>query len=326
MIESKIKFSNQAIDPAQMKSLLQSSALDMNTPGFDFVSGAGYMQAQSAIATFAAPTPVITDLILPGSAITPGEIAFTLTVQGNYFNDQTKVLFRGTELPTTVLSSTQITAEIPVFTGNPSIQAYTQPISVNGNDGGLSAPLYFFSPVKKEIIITADDKSKRFGEILPIFTATVLVDSVPLETSGLTLQDIGLESIVYTSPATDFSNVGIYFIRPVRTFDENNPADVALRELYTYTFTDGLLAVNKLPLKITPKGKTVTYGNNVRGITFKYEYPDENIALANKTLFNNNLKAEHTSNLVDTAIAFVNGKAIVAGRSLTAADLQNMSF
>ena len=109
-----MKFSNHVITPAEMRTLLQATALDINTPGFDFSSGAGLIQAQAAVATFAAPTPVITSLIVPANTV-PGQTPFTVTVNGNYFTDSTKVLFRGTALPTTVLSTTQITASIPVF-------------------------------------------------------------------------------------------------------------------------------------------------------------------------------------------------------------------
>jgi len=325
LIESKMKFSSHVITPGEMRTLLQATALDINTAGFDFSSGAGLIQAQAALATFAAPTPVITDLIIPANTV-PGKTAFTLTVNGNYFTDSTKVLFRGSELNTTILSSTQITASIPAFTGNPAIQASTKPKSINRNDGGITPPLFFFSIVKKKITITADDKSKKYGEKTPAFTTTILVDSVPLANSGLTLSGLGLDKIVFSSPATDLSSVGKYFIKASRAFNSNDSADIGLLELYDYTFTDGLLTINKMPLTITPQDKIVTYGNKITGISFKYNYDSSNIDVANRAVFLNNLKAEHSANLVDTAIAFVNGKALVAGRSLTAEDLANMSF
>ncbi|MDQ6903159.1 MAG: S8 family serine peptidase, partial [Bacteroidota bacterium] len=116
LIESQSKFSSHVIMPTEMKTLLQSTALDIGTPGFDLSSGAGLIQAQAALETFAAPTPVITSLDVPANT-TPGTTPFTLTVSGNYFSDSTQVLFRGIPLATTVLSATQITASIPVFTG-----------------------------------------------------------------------------------------------------------------------------------------------------------------------------------------------------------------
>ena len=95
-----------------MRKSVESTALDMNTPGFDFLSGAGLIQAQAALATFAAPDPVITDLVVPANT-TPGTTTFTLTVKGNYFTNQTKVLFRGSAITTTYVSNTQLTATYP---------------------------------------------------------------------------------------------------------------------------------------------------------------------------------------------------------------------
>ena len=312
LLQSKLKFSNQVLTPAQMRSLLQSTALDLSTPGFDFSSGAGLIQAQPALATFAAPTPVIDSLVIPANS-TPGTASFTLTVDGNYFTDQTKVLFRGIEQPTTFVNATQITASIPTFTlpANPGIQASTKPISINKNDGGITAVHGLFDKPKTKITIIVDDKIKKFGEKMPAFTATVLVDNKPLANSGLTLTDLGLDKTVFSTPATDLSNVGKYFIKD--TFDLNNPVDPGLLELYDYTFINGLLTISKMPLKITPEDKTVTYGDKITGINFQYAYDDINIDVANRTIFLDNLKTEHSANLVDTAIAFVNGKAIVAG-------------
>ncbi|MBK9026184.1 MAG: S8 family serine peptidase [Saprospiraceae bacterium] len=63
LINGKNKFYNEVLTPAQVRSILTSTALDMSTPGFDFISGAGFSRADEAMATFAAPTPVITSLI-----------------------------------------------------------------------------------------------------------------------------------------------------------------------------------------------------------------------------------------------------------------------
>ncbi|MFM7217922.1 MAG: S8 family serine peptidase, partial [Bacteroidota bacterium] len=49
----KQKFYGTDLSPAQVKSILTSTALDMVTPGFDFSSGAGLLRAFDALATFA---------------------------------------------------------------------------------------------------------------------------------------------------------------------------------------------------------------------------------------------------------------------------------
>lgn len=325
LIESKMKFSNVSVNPAQMRTLLRSTAVNMSAQGFDYNGGYGFMNAQGALATFASPTPEATELVVPAGT-TPGLTAFTLKVNGNYFNDQTKIIFRGAALPTTFITSTQLSATVPIFTGNPSIEAETQAISINGNDGGKSAPLYFFTLVKKQVTIKADDKTKKFGEKIPSFTSSVLIDGMPISNTTLSLADLGLARISYSSPASDFSNTGQYFIKASRVFDPNNATDAGLLELYDYVFTDGVLTISKLPLTITPKDKVETFGNKITGIDFEYDYDEGNILQSNRNVFLSNLQAEHFANITPDAIAFVNGKAIVAGRTLTAADLQDMSF
>lgn len=175
LIDAKKKFYNEVLSPDEVKTLLKSTALDMDVPGFDYHTGSGFIQAMAAMATFAAPTPVITNLSWDPQ-ITPGTQVFDVVVEGSYFTTQSQILFRGEALPTTMISSSQLTASVPEFTGNPSIQVYTEPITPSGTDGGYSNTVYFFSPVKKQVKVTADDQSKRFGEKMPVLTANILVD------------------------------------------------------------------------------------------------------------------------------------------------------
>ena len=45
--------------PSQIKQILQSTAKDMHQTGFDFKSGAGFLRADQALLTIAAPRPEI---------------------------------------------------------------------------------------------------------------------------------------------------------------------------------------------------------------------------------------------------------------------------
>ena len=244
-----------------MRTLLQSTALQSGGgSGFNFSTGYGLIQVDSAMKTIAAPKPVIVKLVLPDQNVVPGTQPITVTVQGNYLNSNSVVTFRGQPLPTTVLNSTQAQATIPAFTGNPPIQVVTSPISANGNDGGKSDTLYFFTPIKKTIIVQANQQAKKYGEKIPVFTSTILVDSIPLANTGLTAAQLRLDSLDYTTPATSTSNVGIFFIRPTphTLLDPTNPTDAGLLELYNYVMNDGLLVINKMPLVITPRDTTLT--------------------------------------------------------------------
>ena len=60
-----------------------------------------------------------------------------------------------------------------------------------------------------------------------LFLLSILIDSIPLDSTTYTLHDLRLDSIFYTTPATAFSNTGIYFIRPaIAPLDPNDSVDV----------------------------------------------------------------------------------------------------
>ncbi len=326
VMEARQKFYNEQASPQEIRTLLQSTAVDMNTPGFDYTSGYGFVQADSTIRSFASPTPYISNLVLPDSTVVPGRQPFVVTVKGNYLSDSSKILFRGEPLQTTVMSNSLASATVPAFTGNPAIQVYTPPITPNKNDGGYSDSLFFFSPIKKNIIITADNKAKRYGEKIPVFTANILVDSIPLDSTNYTLHDLGLDSLFYTTPATSLSNTGIYFIRPaIPPFDPNDSADVGFSEEYNYTFNDGLLTINKLPLTITPTDTTLTYGQKIGSFNYKFAYPDSLFNDSDKAVFSDSLTRGYDSS-ISSQIAMADARVLVNGRPLVNSDLENLGF
>jgi hypothetical protein len=169
--------------------------------------------------TFAAPTPQAGALIFD-TTIVPGSVVLTAAVEGSYFTTSSVIIFNGDTLPTTFISSSQISAVFPSFFGNFPLYVYTPPLVPFLNDGGNSDTLYFFSTIKKNVQVIADNSSKRYGEKLPVFTATILVDSVPLAQSGLTYADLGLSPITFNTPASGSSNAGIYFIQPIATVSD----------------------------------------------------------------------------------------------------------
>ena len=68
LIEAKQKFTNQAITPAQIKSLMQSTAVEMYNGTNKEASGAGLLQADAMLKTFAKPNPKLTALESVGNA------------------------------------------------------------------------------------------------------------------------------------------------------------------------------------------------------------------------------------------------------------------
>ena len=196
LLEARSKFYNGAkFTPAEMRQVLKASALNMHEPGSDIKSGAGFIQANAALLTIAAPKPTVTTLLYD-TTITPGEVEFIVTVEGQNLTPASEILLRGQPLETTFINSTQLQATIPEFDGNPPVQVLTSAFSPSGLDGGTSNPLFFKGLTKQVVKVIADDQSKKYGEILPVFTATILVDEDTLTTtSELTLADLGLQNL-----------------------------------------------------------------------------------------------------------------------------------
>ena len=323
LMSAKKKFYNLDISAPEMKTLLQSTATDMDTPGFDFNSGAGLIDIGAAMQTFAAPTPDLISLDYD-TTTTPGLTTLFIEVEGNFLTTQSVIIFRDDTLPTTFISTNELSTVIPSFFGNPPIYVYTPPITPSEDDGGNSDTLYFFTPIKQNVVVTADDKTKKYGEMLPAFTASVTVNGAPLATTSYTLADLQLGNIAFTTPATSSSNAGIYFIHP-----DAGLIDAGHLELYSYTFVDGLLSNDKMPLTITARDTTVTYGDEINGLLMHYDYDYDNslISPLEQTDFFNSIVSGHLSNM-DEVVAFIDDQVEVGvnQRTISSSDLVNLSF
>ena len=62
VVEARSKFYDTGISPDELKGILQSTAIDMNTPGFDYSTGYGFIQADAALLSLANPSPDISGL------------------------------------------------------------------------------------------------------------------------------------------------------------------------------------------------------------------------------------------------------------------------
>src|SRR5258706_1108427 len=324
LLNAKNKFYGTTLTPAQIRTIVTNTALDMYSAGYDSLSGYGLIDAEAALRTMAAPTPFLVSLDNFPSGYTLGDTipSFTLTVTADYITTQSKIVFRDDTLPTTWIDAHHLSAVIPTFFGNPPVRVCTPQIVPNLNDGGCSNTLYFFSPVQVDAVVTADYASKLYGAVVPGFTATITVNGVPLASSGYTLQDLGLDSLTFNTPATSTSDVGIYFIQPVA-----DVSDVGLQEIYDYTFTNGLLTINRMPLLITPVNMTVNYGDQINGTNFDftYQYDSSGIAPAERPAFLTNLQSEYKSAII-LNVALINDHTIVGGHPLANSDLTNLAL
>jgi hypothetical protein len=288
LIEAKNRFYDASLAPAELKTILQSTAIDMHSPGYDPLSGYGFIQADAALLSIANPSPVIHTLQYD-TTLTPGEESVPVVVMGEYLTEESIIYFNGLPLDSgmTVLNDTMISGIIPPFTDRyPPIQVFNPPNPMtNGTDGGLSNPLYFST--KKTVVIQIDDKTKRFGEVLPEFTADYFVESVEgtvtLEEEGFSQEEINrIKSIPLVTNATTLSNEGIWEIflseddplHPGRIVEPSDTMDVTLLENYNFDYERGLLTVQKLELFIQPRDTTITYGQTLTGVEFDYIFND----------------------------------------------------
>ena len=178
----------------------------------------------------------------------------------------------------TFVSSTEVSVTISSCVGNPEIKAYTPPkAGANGTDGGFSNSKYFFSAV---VTVDAVSINKKYGETLVALDTVIRINGKLLQDTTVTLQAIGLSNMTVTTAATSGSDVGTYAITLNKTFDPNNAADKALLKKYSYKFTNGIVTIAKMPLRVTPvpENNIVTYGQAIGNVTFKYEFNTANVS------------------------------------------------
>ena len=56
LLQGKKLFYNKDLEPDSVRIILSNTALNMGTPGFDYTSGYGLIQADAAVSSFASPT------------------------------------------------------------------------------------------------------------------------------------------------------------------------------------------------------------------------------------------------------------------------------
>ena len=154
---------------------------------------------------------------------------------------------------------------------------------------------------------TIENKIKKYSESNPLITFKVLVDSIPYDSAGYTLSDLGLDSLNLFTTATILSNVGIYLVRAERDpLDLTNPFEVGLNEVFNYEYVDGNLTIGKMPLTITAKDTTLEYGSQLVGFQFIYDFPDSLVDPAQVNAILNGVVTEHTTK-ISKGLALING-------------------
>ncbi len=108
-IAALVKSYNRALSPAQIRSILTGTALDIESPGTDRDCGAGLVMALAALQSVAgAVAPTLT-------ALNPatGPVGTAVTLTGTRFTGATSVKFNGVAAQFQVDDSTHITTTVP---------------------------------------------------------------------------------------------------------------------------------------------------------------------------------------------------------------------
>jgi len=347
LMNARNKYYGDELSPDGVKSILQGTAIDMGAPGYDVATGAGYILADRALSQLGNPAPYITGIAYD-TTLTPGLDTIVLTVYGEYLTEASTVWLDGAPLTNGVViqGDSAIITLVQPFTGlYPAIQVYNPPMAgTNGTDGGLSNPLYFNT--KKTILVDVDDKSKKYGEVLPAFTAVYTLESldssVPLASSELTPDEVArIQSIGLSTIATAQSNVGLWGIaanaadplNPSSTVPATSAMDISLLERYNIVVRPGVLTIDPAELVITPRDTTIVYGQPIEDLGFNYVLGSGsgtplNITAADNLAIVNAVKTTH-------GVAMVNGTALVRGVAMVNSDgeqllteelLSNFSF
>jgi hypothetical protein len=286
ILQAREKYYTSGYTPADVKSLLQSTAIDMESAGYDAASGSGFIQADAALGNIANPRPLITGISYD-TTLVPGVDTLVITVYGEFLTDMSEIWFNGEPLTNaTILIGDSVASStiLPFEERYPAIQVYNPPMAgTNGLDGGLSDPIFFST--KETIVIDIDDKTKLYGQALPEFTAIYRVEningSLSLESAGLTPEEIArIQSVALTTIATPLSNTGIWAIEPDGS-DPLNPEssvaatdslDLSLLERYNLDFETGFLSIEKIDVVISPRDTTFTYGDEIGGFNYDFDF------------------------------------------------------
>jgi hypothetical protein len=347
LLEAKKKYygADSTITPNQMRTILQNTAVDMDDPGFDNISGAGLVNAAAALATLAPPSPLISEIIYDTSLI-PGVDTIPIAVVGEYLTSESEIYFNGAPLDSesTLSGDTLVSSVIPPFDEYyPEIQVYNPPGALtNGLDGGLSNPLYFNT--KPTIVVDINDTTKKYAEVIPQFTAEYRVitpdTAITLAGAGLTPAAIArIQSIPLTTIASDTSNVGLWPIaaslddplNPASTVAATDPLDTALLAAFDFDIINGIMVVEKLDLLIIPRDTTIVFGDSLSGFDFDYIYNNDTINPGNNVVISDSVNAAilnavrqaHATALVNkvgtvraTALVNTNGEPLLDSTAL----------
>ena len=227
----------------------------------------GLINLEAAFTAIAAKTAKVTKLIVEDGK-TPSAEPFSVTIIGEFFPTDPKIIFDGKELEITSKSDTEIVAKVGTFAGNPSLQVLTNSLPGSVNNGGLSDPLFFLPDGKSALNIIADNVKIEYGQAINF---TYKIEGLGTNT----YESTGLPEIEFTTAAVlPYPDVNTYAVTPY--FDVSLLTDEQ-KAKYQINFVKGIFEVTKKDLTIKPKDLAITYGEPVE-VILDYNYDASGIA------------------------------------------------
>ena len=339
-------YNNHSLTAEEIRSILSSTALQGPT-GVDNIYGYGFIQADAAIETLANPRSIITGIYTQPEDSVPGLHTIIVDVDGHYLiNGGSVIYFNGQALPTNYgAGGTSLEATIQPFEElYPPIQVYNPPLNLNGPglDGGFSDPVFFNE--KPTIVGTIQNYTKYYGESLPAggFTADYTIHYADGSVEPLTnanpyyqrITDIAIETGAdddTESMGGALAEIGDWPIFPSFNDPLNplytgsiDPNSVEAEILYNYSFRfeDGTMTIEKLDLTISPNDMEFTYGDDITGFSFSYDYNRDIIDDAVEVVLDQQIDDAYTGDMALNYAFMVDPESI----SGDLGDLTNKSF
>ncbi|MBK7132253.1 MAG: hypothetical protein IPH69_05325, partial [Bacteroidales bacterium] len=182
------------------------------------------------------------------SSITYGSASGTMTLSGYTGTIQRWEKRYNSGSWTTIANTNATYSETPVPSGTWGYRAVVK----SGTCNEANSAEFSITVNPKALTITAENKSKNYGDPLPVLTFTY---------TGLVNGDLATATPpTVTTTATAASPAGTYAITASGAADPN----------YTITYVPGVLTVNKVPLTITADNKNKNYGAALPSLTVTY--------------------------------------------------------
>jgi hypothetical protein len=173
--------------------------------------GGGTSAAATLVVTASNPTPAVS--ALSPTSVVAGTGAFVLTVSGTNFVSSSFVNWGGVALPTTFVSASQLTAQVPasdVITAGSVAVTVTTPAPGGGTSGAATFTITSANPVPSVSSLAPSTAIAGGGAFLLMVVGTNFIASSTVTWNGATLPTTYVSATQLTAqvPANDVSSAG----------------------------------------------------------------------------------------------------------------------